>query len=186
MIDLIISFVSGVAASLIATWLYAVNQNCRSTASTKSLEGLWVEEVLGSERPFSLCELSYNRRTKKYLYSGCSYFPDGTPFCDFESEMVHIDLLAKRMFYIYRYWETGKIHHQTYGFGWTTVEGTEKALKFGQGHYRSSDPNSVSRHTQLRRLTDEVERLGLSPFTGLDAANTNKLIIELVRDANKG
>lgn len=161
----VLSFALGVAASLLATYLAHLIVQWKRRGLARQLEGSWAETILGSERPVSICRLTYKPRTRDYVYSGTNYFPSGDDYCDFESESVTFDWKARRMFYIYRFWKKGQIGSQTYGYGWISIEEEGGSVWFADGHYRSSEPDSEAQHSRMERLEDacavvKIERGG--------------------------
>lgn len=177
--DYALSFALGVCASLLATYIaYRVVQ-FRRRGLARKLEGYWIEHVLGSERPVSICRLRYHKRSASYVYSGRNFYPSGEDYCDFESESVVFDWKAQRMFYIYRFWKTGEIGRHTYGFGWITITEEADAPSLADGHYRSSDSESVARHTRLIPIESAASLVQMEAPGGLQDAEIPRLVSKL-------
>jgi hypothetical protein len=147
-------FISGVAASLVATWLAYIIVGWKRRGRAAKLEGHWAETVVDSERPVSICRLQHQRRGQAYKFSGTNYFPDGREYCAFESENVVFDWVARRMFYIYKFWVKGKTGEQIYGYGWMSIEDDTESPRLSDGHYRSSLPESKARHSRMKPLAE--------------------------------
>lgn len=156
----VFAFFLGVAASLLATYIAYLVVAWRRRGKASKLEGYWAESVLNSDRPVSVCLLRY-QQGQGFKFSGTNYFPDGREYCSFSSEAVVFDWKALRMFYIYRFWRTGLSGQHTYGYGWMDIndEGAEPVL--ADGHYRSSDPESVARHSRMKSLAEAAAEVEL-------------------------
>ena len=114
---LLVGFVLGIPASVIAAYLYDMLRE-KMIYRKLDIEGTWGEFVKNSEgRQFSLGQIYRDKRRRIYAFDGTNYNNDGTPYCHWTTINSHIDKSQGQFFYTFRAQVEDEPDRQYYGFG---------------------------------------------------------------------
>ena len=145
----------------------------------RSLEGYWVQEVPGSQRPVSVGWIRPDAGGQ-HEFCGENFHPDGRLFATFASEHLFYDAHERKLWYIYRSCEAATPGAHVWGFGALGVErrrdesGRERHVLAG-GFYRSLVPDAVPRTVAYVRGDALCARLGMDAARLEDPAGRREL-----------
>lgn len=157
-------FLFGVATSLVATALWQIYDRYIINRPLAYLIGDWFEIIPSSpDRMYSIGEIRYNRRSKKYAFDGINYKNNGEPVCKWESISFDIDHSARKIFYTFRASFFDALHEENYGFGVLNLKEDKNGniLPF-DGHYIEANAQGVPYSHSMHKINAIIETIGIS------------------------
>lgn len=148
--ELITGFILGVFSSLVASWIYKLNEAKQEKKMYTNLAGLWIERIDGQEnRRFSIADFRYDQTDGKFHYNGINFNNDSTIYYRWRSERIFKDTDRDRLLYIYSVSENGIIYTHKEGFGVTYFNQTKNDCYFTYGYFLNADLNAEPRNMKL-------------------------------------
>lgn len=162
--DLVISFILGTIASLVAAYLYARYSSKVIQNRYKSLEGWWFEVIeTSTDRSYSTAKFVFDPKSNTYSFDGQNFKNDGEPFCSWSSISIQVDQTARRIFYIFRSYVKGEGHNDNHGFGVINFSVNKVGDPIPEsGYYIEARVNGTPHTHSMERLENVCAKLGLA------------------------